>query len=48
MTQLERTHAASDINPSVRLHDSATIFDESREPSTLGPESTILLCALTK
>ena len=48
MTQLERTHAASDRNPSVKLQDSATTFDESTEPSTFGPESTVLLCALTK
>ena len=31
MTQLERTHAASDRNPSVKLQDSATTFDEFKK-----------------
>jgi hypothetical protein len=48
MTQLERTHAASDRNPSVTLHDKATTPIGSTASSIFDTDSTVLHCALTK
>ena len=48
MTQLECTHAASDRNPFVTLHERATTCDESTATSLFDPKSKVLLWALMK